>query len=89
MYDYKTNVSGVNVISQAIAAGTIATLPAGTRRVDVYIYSTAAGTTLTMGGLAWCKLTNGQEFQATIWLKHASDIVITCSGTGNISLGWT
>ena len=89
MYDYKTNVSGVNVISQAIAAGTIATIPAGTRRVEVYIFSTAAGTTLTMGGLVWAKLTANQEWGATIWLKHSSDIVVTCSGTGSISLGWT
>ena len=87
-FSYRTSESRPKVVSQAIASGTIATIPAGTRHIEIYVFHKTAGN-LTVGGLQWDQSPNNSEQQLDLWINHSSPITVTCTGTGSISIKWT
>ena len=88
MYSYGTTVSGVNVGTKPIASGTLFTVPAGTRHLHINIFYKTGGS-LTIAGRQWGQHANNSEVELDLYIKSSNPILVLCSGTGTISIGWT
>ena len=87
-YNYGTSVSGVNVETKPIASGTLFTVPAGSRHLHINIFYKTGGS-LTIAGRQWGQHANNSEVELDIYIKSSNAILVLCSGTGTISIGWT
>ena len=87
-YNYGTSVSGVNVETKPIASGTLFTVPAGSRHLHINIFYKTGGS-LTIAGRQWGQHANNSEVELDIYIKSGNAILVLCSGTGTISIGWT